>query len=515
MPPQSISVVTDLAQDSPQEVERKIQAIGPGSDLDCLPRPFIDVLVKGLPEEERSGNPLDLFKAIDLFVLLNRWTWRRKMFEGIPADEEHTITIYAKEVDKRIGHDYARYLAFLLKHGVIAWFNGKAGYKAGEKSKDLTVLRPFFATSIAVVKCEVSKRTKNRRKRVERKELRTTGDHHRLKVLENAVGIRREKALLYLAGAEAKAIDQAEKDRIEARRELLMQLSIGKVSYWSDKYERRHTQYTRMTKEDRGFIEIDGEAIGSVDIRSSQLQLLWVLLSQLAEGGVKAEAEGRSYVLQIFGKWSKALNPKDISTMKEELPKFRKDLDRDIYQVAPAWLLEDKEYTQRQFDAMGLGDREKGKALVIKALFGTHNLKRKKLQRCWERRYPAMSKALKCGKAGSTRKENNLICHALQSFESWVVLEEIGNDLEARGIRCIYIHDSVLCPVSRLEEAAQVFRNKLSAHGLHNVIHVDLIKAPTEYIPKAPRPRKPNWKKHRDSKRVKARKPVSSGIHSK
>lgn len=256
-----------------------------------------------------------------------------------------------------------------------------------------------------------------------------------------------------------------------------------------DPYNRIHTNLTNLSKHIReNFLYVGGEKVKSIDIVSSQASLLYLLMRE-ERNKIESAANNpnvNQFVLDQYVPGSdvrdKYVNSRNSYTgehilhpivAKNSVSKLGKTtyfetlscVDSELIEIQRTLKAGIYEFFQNQwYIRFGVAlKRDQIKKKWISYVFGKPGASCKKMRSIWESTFPMLSKIMDNFKKNDYR----VLAHTLQKTEADLVFNKVCKSIDDNlGIAYGTVHDSLLVPATKYEEAKELFCAILDENGI-------------------------------------------------
>jgi len=333
--------------------------------------------------------------------------------------KDNSFSLMSTILKEKYGHLYNYYMDWLLESGVIYM---SRNYNAGRNARVYKIADSVLKGNIKryVNKDAILlKKYKNKVSQVEEEGLRDGLIDHDIKAalvddLFHAE-IQFDRAIFYLDN-----IAHDDTDIYNRNRYSVECVNDKHIFYHFDGYGRMHTNFTILKSFIRkNCLMLDGEETHELDIKNSQPLFLNKIISDSGTRWVNSE----------------------------ELDLFRT-------------LTVDGTYYQYVMGHIGTSDKKKVKEMTYKVLFGK-NMHNSKADQVFRELFPTIHNFIKLYK--KDRGDYRVLAYELQRAESNLIFNKIVRYIKenCEDMKIVTVHDSIIVPKSRREEAEAIFKMKL------------------------------------------------------
>ncbi len=364
------------------------------------------------------------------------------------------IPINAEIIKKRV-HNYPRYLAYLVEHGVIETDNC---YVPGEKSRAYRFSEQYRTV---IVPASINKRSLL-------KSINSTSNYSRhmtarywylYKWMDGRIEIDFDKAKAWLWERFQQDIKDGKKNALlnyNARLAVAMQIKEGLHRFRVDRTSGRlHTLICSLKKELRQFVKYEGQQFVAIDIRCSQPTLSTVLLNPDFYLDLP-DNKGMLNIHRVFPAFCKevAIQPiRDyVIKNKEKFASYIEAVDGDLY----LYMLQRLEEKGHYFD-----NRDVMKGVTFCTLFSSNRFIGQ--TKAWPKRmfrqlFPEVYKLFNMFKT----VDSSHLAILLQRLEARLVLDNAAKKIgKAKpDMPILTVHDSIVVTKGNEEFCAGVIKNE-------------------------------------------------------
>jgi hypothetical protein len=320
------------------------------------------------------------------------------------------------------------------------------------------------------------------------------GDDGRKTARKKVGSKRRGRKIVTVAIPNRKALNRMVVDTIQQ----------GEWEWKVDDYGRLHTNVTRLLSACRSCLTIDGEKLGAIDVKNSQLIFLLMLL---LEGRImRSESE------QVEGRIMRSHSIQDVpsvptSSTPQTLPVTYQTQSHTPASYYPYVVTVSEPETKVEFDqyeqylttdertfrdevlngtiydnlmsSCGYTDRKKFKAdFFLAVLYGDPKegySRSSPITRQFRRRFPNVWDFIVEQKKGDEPKAYAKLAHQMQIRESRFMIGRVCGRLAKHhgDIGVVTIHDSILCPLRHVATVQRIIIEEFGRMGITPTLHVE------------------------------------------